>query len=100
MKHAVKVVERILYLDGTPNLQRLSPLRVGETPHEQLRLDLELEREAIPRLTTGIPTATAAGHHGTREPLEALLLHQEQHPAWLERPPHRPDTLAQAPHTP
>src|SRR3546814_422958 len=49
MKHAEKVVERILYLDGTPNLQRLSPLRVGETPHEHLRLDLELERAEIGR---------------------------------------------------
>src|SRR3546814_5828965 len=84
MKHAEKVVERILYLDGTPNLQRLSPLRVGETPHEQLRLDLELEREAIPRLNNGIATATAAGDNGTRELLEAILVDEEEHADWLE----------------
>src|SRR3546814_12067990 len=84
MKHAEKVVERSLYLDGTPNLRRLSPLRVGETPHEQLRLDLELEREAIPRLNNGIATATAAGDNGTRELLEAILVDEEEHADWLE----------------
>src|SRR3546814_9610658 len=78
MKHAEKVVERILYLDGTPNLQRLSPLRVGETPHEQLRLDLELQREAIPRLHNGIATAPAAGHTGNRRSEEPTADLQSQ----------------------
>src|SRR5499425_1878798 len=47
MKHADRVIERILFLDGTPNMQRLSPVRVGEDPIEQHRLDLELELEAV-----------------------------------------------------
>jgi bacterioferritin len=84
MKHAEKVIDRILYLEGTPNLQRLSPLRVGESAVEQLRLDLELEREAIPRLNDGIAAAVAAGDHGTRDLLEGILTDEEEHADWLE----------------
>ena len=84
MKHAEKIVERILFLDGTPNLQRLSPLRVGETVPEQLRLDLALEHEAIPRLNAGIAAAVAAGDNGTRDLLEELLVSEEEHTDWLE----------------
>ena len=84
MKHAEKVIERILYFDGTPNLQRLSPVRVGETPGEQLRLDLELEKEAIPRLNAGIAAAVAAGDNGTRDLLETILVDEEEHADWLE----------------
>jgi bacterioferritin len=84
MKHAEKVMERILYFDGTPNMQRLSPVRVGETPGEQLRLDLELEKEAIPRLNAGIAAAVAAGDNGTRELLESILVDEEEHADWLE----------------
>jgi bacterioferritin len=84
MKHAEKLVERILFLDGTPNLQRLSPLRVGETVPEQLRLDLALEHEAIPRLNAGIAAAVAAGDNGTRDLLEDLLVEEEDHADWLE----------------
>jgi bacterioferritin len=84
MKHAEKVIERILYLEGTPNLQRLGSLRVGESAVEQLRLDLELEREAIPRLNAGIAAAVAIGDNGTRELLEAILTDEEEHADWLE----------------
>lgn len=84
MKHAEKVIERILYLEGTPNLQRLSPLRVGESAVEQLRLDLALEAEAIPRLNAGIAAAVAAGDNGTRELFEAILVDEEEHADWLE----------------
>jgi bacterioferritin len=84
MKHAEKVIERILYFDGTPNLQRLGSLRVGESAVEQLRLDLELEREAIPRLNAGIAAAVAVGDNGTRELLEAILTDEEEHADWLE----------------
>jgi bacterioferritin len=84
MKHAEKVMERILYFDGTPNMQRLSPVRVGETPGEQLRLDLELEKEAIPRLNAAIAAAVAAGDNGTRELLEGILVDEEEHADWLE----------------
>ena len=84
MKHAEKVIERILYFDGTPNLQRLGSLRVGESAVEQLRLDLELEREAIPRLNAGIAAAVAVGDNGTRELLEEILTDEEEHADWLE----------------
>jgi len=84
MKHAEKIVERILYPDAPPNPQRLSPLRGGETVPEQLRLDLDLEREAIPRLNAGIAAAVAAGDNGTRELLEAILVDEEEHADWLE----------------
>jgi bacterioferritin len=84
MKHAEKVTERILFLDGVPNLQRLSPLRVGETAVEQLRLDLQLEMEAIPRLNAGVAAAREAGDNGTRELLEAILVDEEEHADWLE----------------
>lgn len=84
MKHAERLVERILYLEGVPNLQRLGALRVGETVPEQLRLDLELEREAIPRLNAGIAAAVAAGDNGTRELLEDILVDEEEHADWLE----------------
>ena len=84
MKHADKLIERILFLDGVPNLQRLSPLHVGETVPEQLRLDLELEAEALPRLNAGIAQAVAAGDNGTRELLEEILVNEEEHVDWLE----------------
>jgi bacterioferritin len=84
MKHAEKIVERILFLDGVPNLQRLGALRVGETVPEQLRLDLDLELEAIPRLNAGIAAAVAAGDNGTRELLEGVLVDEEEHADWLE----------------
>ena len=84
MKHAEKLIERILFLDGVPNLQRLGAIKVGETAPEQLRLDLDLELEAIPRLNAGIAKAVAASDNGTREPLEGILVDEEEHADWLE----------------
>ena len=84
MRHSEKLIERILYLEGTPNLQRLSPLRVGETAPEQIRLDLELEHEAIARLNSGVAKAVEVGDNGTRELLESILTEEEEHTDWLE----------------
>ncbi len=84
MRHAESLVERILYFDGIPNLQRLSPLRVGESVEEQFRNDLELERTAIGRLNDGIAAAVAAGDNGTRHLLEGILVSEEEHADWLE----------------
>lgn len=84
MHHAESVVERILYLEGTPNLQRLGSVLVGETVTEQLRLDLALEHEAIPQLNQAIAKATEAGDNGTRELLAKILLDEEEHTDWLE----------------
>lgn len=84
MKHADKLIERILFLEGVPNLQRLGKVNVGETVPEQLRLDLEVEREAIRMLNAGIETARSLGDNGTRELLEDILEAEESHANWIE----------------
>jgi bacterioferritin len=84
MKDAEKVIERILYLDGVPNLQRLNSVLVGETVPEQHRLDLELEQAAIERYNRGVALAREKGDNGTAELLEDLLTGEEHHADWLE----------------
>jgi bacterioferritin len=84
MKDADHLIERILYLDGVPNLQRLGTVGVGETVPEQLRLDLDLEREAITRLNRGIALCVAEGDNGSRDLLEDILEGEEEHADWLE----------------
>lgn len=84
MKDADELIERILYLDGVPNLQRLNTIRVGEVPVEKLQLALELEKEAILRLNNGIATCVALGDNGSRELLEDILVGEEEHADWLE----------------
>lgn len=84
MRHAEALVERILYFDGVPNLQRLFPLHVGETVPEQFRNDLDVEYAAVERLNRGIAAATAAGDNGTRHLLEEILVSEEEHIDWLE----------------
>jgi bacterioferritin len=84
MKHADDLIERILYLEGVPNVQRLGKIRVGETVPEQLKLDYKLETEAIPRLNQAIALATDVGDNGTREMLEDILTSEEEHVEWLE----------------
>ena len=84
MKHAEKVTDRILFLEGMPNFQRLSPLRIGETVQEQLESDLQLEYTAIERLNAGIAKAVEVGDNGTRELLADILVGEEEHADWLE----------------
>jgi bacterioferritin len=84
MKHADEIIERILFFDGTPNMQRLSPVRVGEDPIEQHRLDLALELDAVERLNRAIPKARDAGDNGTRELFEAILKDEEESVDWHE----------------
>jgi bacterioferritin len=84
MKDADHLIERILFLDGVPNLQRLGTVKVGETAPEKLAAARELERVAIERLNTGIATCSAQGDHGTRELLEDILVGEEGHADWLE----------------
>ena len=84
MKHADSLIERILFLEGTPNLQRLGPVRLGEDPVEQLRLDLEVEREAVDRFNRGIAQCVEMGDNGTRELLADMLTSEEDHVDWLE----------------
>jgi bacterioferritin len=84
MKHAEALIERILYFDGTPNMQRLFPVRVGETVQEQLELDLATEKEAIPRFNKTIALCVEVGDNGTRELLADMLVSEEDHADWLE----------------
>ena len=84
MKDAERVIERILYLEGVPNLQRLGSVLVGETVPEQHRLDLDLERAAIERYNRGVALARDKGDNGSAELLEDLLTDEEAHADWLE----------------
>lgn len=84
MKDADDLIERVLYLDGIPNLQRLGTVMVGETPVEKLKLALELEKVAIDRLNKGIAKCTELGDAGSRELLERILEGEEGHADWLE----------------
>ena len=84
MKDADELIERILYLDGMPNLQRLGTVRVGENPVEKLEAALEVEKEAIQRLNRGIGLCTTVADHGSRELLEKILAGEEEHADWLE----------------
>jgi bacterioferritin len=93
MKDADRIIERILFLDGVPNMQRLFPVRVGETVDEQLQVDLELEYGAVERLNNGIAVCVAKGDNGTRELLEHRLVDEESHADWLESQLHVIDTI-------
>lgn len=84
MKHAEAIIERILFLDGVPNLQRLYKLNVGETVLEQFESDVALEYAAVERLNKGIQLAVAAGDNATRALLEKILVSEEEHIDWLE----------------
>ena len=84
MKDADELIERVLFLEGHPNLQRLGTLRVGETVPEKLTAALDLEREAIRRLNDGIALCTSKGDNGSRDVLEDILEGEEEHADWLE----------------
>jgi bacterioferritin len=84
MGDAEKLIERILYLEGVPNLQRLGSVKVGETVPEKLALALALEADAIRRLNEGIAVCTEAGDNGSRELLVSILEGEEEHADWLE----------------
>jgi bacterioferritin len=84
MKDADELIERLLYLEGVPNLQRLGTVRVGETAVEKFELALNLERESIDRLNRGIALCVSHADNGTRELLENILEGEEDHADWLE----------------
>ncbi len=84
MKHADQLIERILFLEGIPNMQRLSKVGVGETVREQMELDLKLEIDAIKRLQKTIKIAFDASDTGTRELFEHILVDEEEHLDYLE----------------
>ena len=84
MKHAEAVMDRILLLEGLPNMQRLNPVRVGEDPVEQHEVDLALEMEAVDMLNRHIALARDKGDNGTRELLEGILTDEEESVDWIE----------------
>jgi bacterioferritin len=84
MRHADRLIERILYLEGIPNVQRLGKVNVGQTVPEQLRLDLEVEKSAIKALNGAIELCRSLGDNGSRELLEGMLTGEEAHANWIE----------------
>ena len=84
MRHADSMIERVLYLEGMPNLQRLGSVKIGETVPEQLRIGLEFERSSIMKLNEGIGLCRGLGDNGSRELLEELLEGSEGSESWLE----------------
>ena len=84
MKHAQKVIDRILYFEGAPNMQKYMKINVGHGVAEQLKFDLELEYQAVARLNKGIEIVRAQGDNGTRALLEEILTDEEEHVDWLE----------------
>lgn len=84
MKHAQWLIDRVLFLEGIPNVQKLGTLNIGENVKEQLESDLALEFQAIPRLKTAIALCNDTNDHGSRELLEKILVSEEEHVDWLE----------------
>jgi bacterioferritin len=84
MKDAEKVIDRILYLEGVPNMQKLNPMRIGEDAVEQHKSDLKLETEAVARYNRAIALCRDKGDNGTREILADILRGEEHSVDWLE----------------
>ena len=84
MKHADRIIERILFLEGLPNLQALGQLRIGEDTEEILKADLAVELDAIPVLRRAIAYCESVDDFITRELFEEILDGEEEHVEWLE----------------
>ena len=84
MTHAEKLMERILYLDGTPNMSDYFKINIGPTVEAQLKNDLQLEYDAVKRLNEGIQLCVAVGDNGSRDLAQKILDDEEHHIDWLE----------------
>jgi len=84
MRHAEKLMEHILYLDGTPNMSEYFKINIGQNVKAQLQNDLQVEYDAVKRLNAGIETCVDVGDNGSRDLLEGILTDEEEHIDWLE----------------
>jgi bacterioferritin len=84
MQHAEKLMERILYLDGTPNMTDYFKINIGPNVKAQLQNDLNVEYDAVKRLNRGVALCVQVGDNGTRDLLEGILTDEEEHIDWLE----------------
>ncbi|TXH64821.1 MAG: bacterioferritin [Lysobacteraceae bacterium] len=84
MKHADKLAERILFLEGLPNFQAMGKLKIGETPRELLECDLALELEAVPLLREAIAHCEKIGDYASRRLFADILVSEEEHIDWIE----------------
>jgi bacterioferritin len=84
MKHADEIIERILFLEGVPNVQRYGKISVGESVKEQLELDLQMELAAVERFRKAIALCREETDEATAELLEHMLVSEEKHVDWLE----------------
>ena len=84
MKHADRLVARVLFLGGLPNLQRLGKVNVGESVPEMFRLDLQVELDSVKTLNDGIALCRSVNDNGSRELLERILVDSEEHVDWIE----------------
>ena len=84
MKHAEKLVDRVLYLEGVPNLQKLDKLRIGETVPEILQLDYEHEKKLVDKMRADVALLLEVGDHGSRQMVEEMLRGEESDIDWFE----------------
>ena len=84
MKHADQLIQRILFLEGLPNIQSLGKLMIGENTREMLECDLQLEMIACPDLRAGIAYCESVQDFATRDLLNSILVSEEEHVDWLE----------------
>ena len=84
MKDAERIIDRILFFEGVPNMQRLGAVTVGESVPEQLQIQLEAERQALKILADGIKVSLEEGDEASREFFAGSLLEEEEHADWLE----------------
>ena len=89
MKHADKIIDRILFLDGTPNMSSYDRIMIGPTVRQQLENDLALEMAALQVLTPGVKLCLELGDTGSRELLEHIIIDEEHHVDWIEAQLHK-----------